>query len=316
MSIQSQLNTWGGQGIPFVFLIDFENKKPQAWTLEDCPDYFKYDFNGQRNYKHRPGPKKALKIHTTPPDFRDYTQKFYKAKDALQRGDSFLMNLTTKGRIDTNRTIEDIFYEVQSTYKIYLEGEFVCFSPETFIQIKDGKISTFPMKGTIDASLPNAKELLVSNPKEQAEHATIVDLLRNDLSLVAKNVSLRQYMHYQEVPAHEKLTGQLSSIIQANVATNYRAQIGDLLYAMLPAGSISGAPKAKTLNYIRDIEGEDRGYYTGIAGIFDGHTLDSTVLIRFLEHDGTYRCGGGITHQSHLSSEYEELIQKMYVPIF
>ena len=316
MSVQSQLNLWGSQGVPFVFLIDFENKKPQAWTLEGCPDSFKYDFQGLRNFEHRPRPKSALETTTTPPDLEDYTQKFNKTKQVLQRGDSFLMNLTTKGVLQTNKDLESLFYEAQSAYKIYLKDEFVCFSPETFIQIKDRKISTFPMKGTIDASLANAKELLLNNPKEQAEHATIVDLLRNDLSLVAKNVELLQYMQYQEVRAHEKHTGQLSSWIQGELAANYRQHMGDIIYAMLPAGSISGAPKAKTVAHIGRIEKEDRGYYTGIAGIFDGNDLDSTVLIRFLEKDGTYRCGGGMTHLSELSSEYEELIQKMYVPIF
>ncbi|MCW1952607.1 MAG: aminodeoxychorismate synthase component I [Flavobacteriia bacterium] len=316
MSIQSQLNLWGSQGVPFVFLIDFENKKPRAWTLEDCPDSFKYDFQGLRNFEYRPGPKSALETTATPPDLSDYTQKFNETKQVLQRGDSFLMNLTTKGILKTNKPLEDLFYEAQSAYKLFLKDEFVCFSPETFIQIKGGKINTFPMKGTIDASLYKAKELLLNNPKEQAEHATIVDLLRNDLSLVSKNVRLLEYMQYQEVRAHEKRTGQLSSWIQGDLAANYRQHMGDIIYAMLPAGSISGAPKAKTVTHISRIEQEDRGYYTGIAGIFDGNELDSTVLIRFLEKDGTYRCGGGMTHQSELSSEYEELIQKMYVPIF
>jgi len=85
---------------------------------------------------------------------------------------------------------------------------------------------------------------------------------------------------------------------------------------MLAAGSVSGAPKSKTLVHIKRIEKEDRGYYTGIAGYFNGDDLDSSVLIRFLEKDGVYRCGGGITHQSLVQKEYDELIQKMYVPIF
>ena len=67
---------------------------------------------------------------------------------------------------------------------------------------------------------------------------------------------------------------------------------------------------------VKEIEQEDRGFYTGIAGYFDGNNLDSCVLIRFLEKDNTYRCGGGITSKSKLKEEYEELIQKMYVPIY
>jgi para-aminobenzoate synthetase component 1 len=91
-----------------------------------------------------------------------------------------------------------------------------------------------------------------------------------------------------------------------------------LFNLLLPAGSISGAPKKKTIEIIQEVEGQERGYYTGIAGTYDGETLDSTVLIRFIEEkeDGKYfRSGGGITHLSTVQKEYQELIDKVYVPI-
>ncbi|MEJ0057132.1 MAG: chorismate-binding protein [Bacteroidota bacterium] len=81
---------------------------------------------------------------------------------------------------------------------------------------------------------------------------------------------------------------------------------------------MSGAPKASTLEIIRDAEGEKRGYYTGVCGYFDGTTLDSTVMIRFIEKvDGSlyYRSGGGITAKSLLVKEYQEAIEKIYVPV-
>jgi para-aminobenzoate synthetase component 1 len=88
---------------------------------------------------------------------------------------------------------------------------------------------------------------------------------------------------------------------------------------LLPAGSISGAPKEKTREIIRNAEKEARGFYTGIAGIYDGETLDSCVMIRYVEKQGEktfYRSGGGITFQSEEGSEYNELIDKIYVPSF
>ena len=87
---------------------------------------------------------------------------------------------------------------------------------------------------------------------------------------------------------------------------------------MLPAGSICGAPKSKTVSIIQEVELDPRGYYTGIFGYFDGENLDSAVNIRYLEKkDGQllYRSGGGITFLSGLESEYKELIEKIYVPV-
>ena len=87
---------------------------------------------------------------------------------------------------------------------------------------------------------------------------------------------------------------------------------------MLPAGSITGAPKQKTVKIIRETEGYDRGYYTGVFGIFDGRDLDSCVLIRFIENiEGqlVYKSGGGITFQSDPWKEYNEMIKKVYVPV-
>ena len=86
---------------------------------------------------------------------------------------------------------------------------------------------------------------------------------------------------------------------------------------MLPAGSISGAPKPKTLEIIRSVEDGKRGYYTGVYGFFDGTNLDSAVAIRFIEtHNQTfyYRSGGGVTSQSNCAEEYQELLDKIYVP--
>jgi para-aminobenzoate synthetase component 1 len=87
---------------------------------------------------------------------------------------------------------------------------------------------------------------------------------------------------------------------------------------MLPAGSICGAPKAKTISIIQEVEQDPRGYYTGIFGYFDGEILDSAVNIRYLEKNDErllYRSGGGITFLSDQESEYKELIEKIYVPV-
>ena len=275
-----------------------------------------YDFQGITNQENNLSNAKDLKLKITPPNQIDYINKYHQVINAIQRGETYLINLTTKGQIETNLSLEELFNSAKSKYKILLKDHFVSFSPETFIQIKDGLIKTFPMKGTIDASTKNAQQILENDEKEKAEHATIVDLLRNDLSEFAKKVKVEKYRYYEVIEANKKRIGQMSSEISGELPMDYRSRIGDIIYHLTPAGSISGAPKPKTLELIKEIEQEDRGFYTGIAGYFDGNNLDSCVLIRYLEKDGTYRCGGGVTSKSKLKVEYEELIQKMYVPIY
>ena len=316
MSFKETLNEWGAKKTPFVFLLDFEKKNSKAWRLEDCPSEFLFNFQVITNQENDLSSSKDLKFKITPPNQIDYINKYHKVINAIQKGETYLINLTTKGQIETNLSLEDLFNSAKSKYKILLKDHFVSFSPETFIQIKDGIIKTFPMKGTIDATIKNAQQLLEDNKKEKAEHATIVDLLRNDLSAFAKKVRVEKYRYYEVIKAKNKKIGQMSSEISGELPMDYRSRIGDIIYHLTPAGSISGAPKPKTLELIKEIEQEDRGFYTGIAGYFDGNNLDSCVLIRYLEKDGTYRCGGGVTSKSKLKVEYEELIQKMYVPIY
>lgn len=111
---------------------------------------------------------------------------------------------------------------------------------------------------------------------------------------------------------------QVSSKIVGELEKDYNERIGDIIYAMLPAGSISGAPKKKTIEIIQRAEKGKRGFYTGVFGIFDGKNLDSAVMIRFIEKAKDklfFRSGGGITFMSNHENEYQELIDKIYVPI-
>ena len=154
--------------------------------------------------------------------------------------------------------------------------------------------------------------------KESAEHSTIVDLLRNDLSQVAKQVKLKRFKYLDEITTPEGSIFQMSSEIEGRLQKNYNEHLGDIFFKLLPAGSVSGAPKSKTLQIINSIESKQRGYYTGICGIYDGTNLDSGVMIRFIESDNDelfYRSGGGITFMSELDKEYQELVDKIYVPI-
>ena len=181
MDFVEQLNQWGREKKPFVFLIDFEQKKPLAWPVDDCPDWFQFKFTKVSSVKKEPqDTKKIDQLTKYPVSLSDYEHKFNQVMDALHKGDSFLINLTIPTPVQHTVNFQTYFDHAKSKYVVWLKDAFIAFSPETFIQIENGTIATFPMKGTIDASLPNAKELLLNDPKELAEHATIVDLLRND----------------------------------------------------------------------------------------------------------------------------------------
>jgi para-aminobenzoate synthetase component 1 len=313
---KAKLNKWGKEKTAFVFLIDFECKKPLCWRLDENTTVFKYDFNGFTNIKKVPKNSKALQFERHPESFEIYKERFEKVKRQIEYGNSFLVNLTTETPIETNFSLGEIFESVKAKYSCWLQNEFVCFSPETFIKISNQKIYSYPMKGTINAQLPNAEETILNDAKELAEHATIVDLIRNDLSKVAANVKVDKFRFYEKIETQNGMLGQVSSEISGNLHANYTNHIGDILFDLLPAGSICGAPKAETEKIIFDAEQVARGYYTGIAGYFDGENLDSCVLIRYLQQNNIYRSGGGITFQSEATKEYQEMIEKVYVPIF
>ena len=223
--------------------------------------------------------------------------------------------------MDCDLSFDDIFLRAKGKYKILVRTDngkqFVCFSPESFVLIKNGKIYSYPMKGTLDASLPNAEEVLMNDEKEAAEHATIVDLIRNDLSRVAERVRVDRYRYIDVLHTNKGDILQTSSEISGKLPSDYHKRIGDILAAMLPAGSITGAPKDKTVQIIHEAEGYDRGFYTGIMGIYDNGMLNSAVMIRFMEKDGEgifFKAGGGITSKSDCRKEFEEVLQKVYLP--
>ncbi len=313
------LNTWGNQKIPFLFIVDFEVEKPMVWKLKQIDSSkIRYNIRGFSNAVSEYSKTNSGSITKFPNTFEAYEKKFKFVFEELKHGNSFLTNLTDKTRIESDKSLAELFDQCKAAYKLLFKDEFLVFSPESFIRIRDNKIYSFPMKGTIDASIPNAKEKILSDQKELAEHITIVDLIRNDISQVASNVIVKRFRYIEEVKTQEKNLLQVSSEIIGDLKPDYTSRIGDLIISLLPAGSVSGAPKAKTLEIIRTAEIEKRGYYTGVFGYFDGVNLDSGVMIRYIEKRGDqlfYRSGGGITAQSNVTSEYQELIDKIYVPI-
>jgi len=311
------MNELGAKGEPFVFIIDFDFQKPLLFEKDSIERLF-WKTPSSANFVEHEIQQKPVDWSIFPVELEKYQLAFEKVQHHIHNGDTYLLNLTMPTQVETNLSPEEIFYRSKAAYKIWLKDEFVCFSPEIFVKISDGIISSFPMKGTIDANLENARELLLNDEKEIAEHHTIVDLIRNDLSIVASDVEVNRFMYIDRISTNRGDLLQMSSQISGRLPENYEQSIGSILAKLLPAGSICGAPKQKTLEIIRNVETFKRGYYTGIFGVFDGRNLDSCVLIRYLELSDeklTFKSGGGITFLSDCPTEYNELIQKVYVPI-
>lgn len=314
---KSALNRWGQEGCPFFFMVDFEMERPVAWRLSDIdPDELRFEFGGHSSRDDND--VADVQLETQPPAFDDYRLRFDIVMRHLRYGDSFLTNLTIKTPVDADQTLQQLYKGCVAKYKVWWKGKFLVFSPETFVQIRNGMISSFPMKGTIPANIHGAQELIISDEKEKAEHVTIVDLLRNDISVVAEAVTVKRFRYIERIVTGEADLYQVSSEVSGRLLPGLEGRFGDIIVSLLPAGSVSGAPKTKTLEIISEAEREKRGYYTGVCGLFDGVALDSAVMIRFIEQQGDqffYRSGGGITTQSNPEKEYQEALDKIYVPL-
>ena len=314
-SIFNKMNELGAAKVPFFFMIDFLKENGEIIPLNEISDEIKFELNSLQNYSIN----RSFQFDKFPIDFSDYQSKFKLVHDNLLFGNSYLTNLTYPTKINTNLSLDEIYHFSEAKYKLKYKENFVCFSPERFVKIENHHIFSNPMKGTIDASIPNAKQIILDDEKEAAEHATIVDLIRNDLSLVADNVEVTKYRYIDKLKTNDKTLLQVSSEIRGDLKVDFHENIGTIFDKLLPAGSICGAPKKKTIDIILEAENYDRKFYTGIFGVFDGENLDSAVMIRFIENDKNelfFKSGGGITAKSNAKAEYEELIQKVYVPIY
>ena len=298
---------------PFIVISDFEGERLEVYTLDEVKKAgieFAIDHNFQ--------PKQhSLKLQKNPVSFSSYKEKFEHVIEEIKKGNTYLLNLTQPTPVTIEATLEEVFECANAPYKIKYKNGFVCFSPETFIQIEDDTIATFPMKGTIDANLPDAKERILTNEKEMAEHVMVVDLLRNDLGIVADHIRVEKFRYITRIDTKEKSLLQVSSKITGKLPKKWRQNFSSILRSLLPAGSISGTPKRKTVEIIKEIEGYERGFFSGIFGYFDGKNFDSCVMIRFIEKNNNtyiYKSGGGITLESDPLAEYNELLDKVYLP--
>lgn len=205
-----------------------------------------------------------------------------------------------------------------SPYMVFLsngEMELMSASPETLVRVQDGTLTTFPVAGTrprgatIEEDAALEQELL-ADPKELSEHNMLLDLARNDLGRVADFGSVR-VTGYQEVHRYSKVM-HLASVVEGRLRADRDAL--DALMAVLPAGTLSGAPKIRACQLIDEVEADPRGIYGGAIGYLDlTGNLDACIAIRTaVKRDGrvSVQAGAGVVADSVPEREYEECSNK------
>lgn len=339
----ARMDSLGTSGTPFLFVLDHGLERPLVLPLAQIDSArLRYDLRGTGNAPPPglfPGADWGLS-DIRPPSLETYRKAFTVAREAFLDGESYLLNLTAASQVAYAPRLPDLLAHLQAPYRLWVDGSLcgregdgiLVFSPESFVRMEGDTIATFPMKGSLRCRPEDAQAAasrLLSDAKEAAEHVTVVDLLRNDLGRVATSVRVPDYRYLERIALPEGLLLQTSSRIEGTLAPGWRGRIGQILSELLPAGSVTGAPKRRTCQRIAQAEailGQERGFYTGIFGLFDGRSLDSAVMIRFLEdlgpdplrpgiRQGLFKSGGGLTVESDADREWQELRDKVALPL-
>jgi anthranilate synthase component 1 len=258
---------------------------------------------------------------------RRYAEDIRTAIAAIGRGDAYLLCLTTRfeitGEVDALDAYAVLRADTPSHHGLLLRSGGIALagaSPERFLLARDGRVSTHPIKGTrprgatsqADADL--AAEL-AADPKERAENVMIVDLMRNDLARVCDpaTVSVDRLLEVETYPRVHQLVSSVSGVPHPGIT------LGEMLAAVFPAGSMTGAPKLAAMTLLREIEGAPRGAFSGCAGwVGDDGAFDLAMTIRTLvvHPGGAYvGAGGGITWSSDVDAEVAEVALKATAPL-
>ena len=316
----ARMNELSASQVPFIFVIDYDAQRSIVMPVSEVnPEECLFDFGLVSNAADaKTQNNEAVQWECTFPSVEAYRRSFETVEKYLQSDVIQLINLTCRVLIQTNLSLRDIYCRAEAKYKLWLKDTLVCFSPEIFVRIEGDEISSYPMKGTINADQPQAEEIIMNDVKEAEEHQAVVKLISDDLSRVADKVWVERYRYTDLLHTNRGRIIQTSSEVRGKLAADWAAYVGDILFSQLPAGSITGYPKAKTIDVIAEAEDYHRGFYTGVMGWCDGQRLDSSVLIRFIDQENGqlyFKAGGGVTARSQWEREYKEVQQKTYVPI-
>lgn len=282
-------------------------------------------FTEEQLYKGKDNNNSSCKLSPKPIiDFQTYSNAIKKIKKEIAEGNTYEVNYTYDYKIETEIDGFDLYKRIlpnQTTpYNAYIKNDFeeiLSFSPELFFELKNNKIKTKPMKGTVQRGKNKAEdkkniEFLKNDIKNRAENVMIVDLLRNDLGKIAKTGTVKVDKLF-EIETHNTLH-QMTSEISAEIEES--TTLFDIFNAIFPCGSITGAPKISTMKIIDEIETGERGVYCGAIGLI---TLEKTIfsvpirILRKKNNENFFLCrvGGAIVWDSTANEEWEETLTKI-----
>ncbi|MGD0832495.1 MAG: aminodeoxychorismate synthase component I [Terracidiphilus sp.] len=251
-----------------------------------------------------------------------YAEKLLRIKEYIRAGDTYQVNFTDKLHFELKgmpgAMYSALIESQQVQYGAYINGEgwqVLSFSPELFFRVKDGRIVTRPMKGTVRRGVDKAEDDLLAqalqnDAKNRSENVMIVDLLRNDLGRICEYGSVRAERLFT-VEKYETLF-QMTSEITGALRPGVR--YAEIFASLFPCGSITGAPKHRTMEIIQELECGPRGVYTGAIGFFSpAREAVFSVPIRTVVLDnnhGAMGVGSGIVIDSQAEEEFRECMLK------
>jgi len=264
---------------------------------------------------------KNINISKTIPNLDYYTTNIEKIKTYLKLGETYQINysnpiecLYEKSKFNLYLYLRNIAKPTNGIYLNTGENQLLSMSPEKFFEVKNEKIYTYPIKGTIARSENQVEDeklrkILKKSDKDKAEHLMIVDLLRNDLGKICKYGSIKVNNLYH-IKSFETIHHMETEIIGQLVN---KISFADIIKALFPGGSITGAPKERSMEIIDEIENYNRNIYTGTIGYLSSNYMNFNIAIRtmcFNGNIGTYPVGGGIVWDSTSKGEREEALNK------
>lgn len=319
-----EFNSHFASGETFFFLIDYELT---YFDVVGISNRFKNESDSRGDiFFSTPGwsfPQSVPSLHQKvifekfPIPYSEYALQFKKVMNEIRNGNTYLLNLTTETPIYTDLTLKQIYTLSRTPYRLNYRNHFLSFSPETFVKITDGVISAFPMKGTYTTKKQANKASQKMNLKELSEQTTVVDRVRNDFSRICDRVRVESFLTIEEVETHQGKLYQTISQVVGELGINFFRDPAEAFLELLPAASVTGAPRNSTVSIIREVESHRRNFYTGVWGIGHKGCLESAVIIRYIEQRGRklfYKSGGGITSMSEAKKEYQEMVDKVYLP--
>ncbi len=253
----------------------------------------------------------------------EYVKAIRKIKNHIAEGDCYQINFTTKLKFELDKkNLTAIFakavFNQSSAYSAFIhtkENLYLSFSPELFFETNFDSIKSKPMKGTVKRGISTdedeiIKQKLLSDKKNLAENVMIVDLLRNDIGKISEINSVNVPRLF-EVEKYETLF-QLTSTVEGKLIKN---KLGEIIKNLFPCGSITGAPKLKTMEIINELEKEPRGIYTGSIGLITDKKAVFNIAIRTVTFDKKTKkaelgLGSGVVWDSNPESEFEEVLLK------